>query len=77
MASTINNWVQEEGNVTDKDRLALERAKKIEHKLKKNGYRWIKRNERLQTFVPCDENGKPTIEGESKIAMLKESQNIK
>ena len=37
MASSINNWVHEEGNVTDKDRLALERAKKMEHKLKKNG----------------------------------------
>ena len=77
MASSINNWVHEKGNVTDKDRLALERAKKIEKNLKKNGYRWIKINERLQTFVPCDENGKPTIEGERKIAILKESQNIK
>lgn len=77
MASSINNWVHEKGNVTDKDRLALERAKKIEKNLKKNGYRWIKINERLQTFVPCDENGKPTLEGERKIAMLKESQNIK
>ena len=77
MASSINNWVHEEGNVTDKDRLALERAKKMEHKLKKNGYRWIKINVRLQTFVHCDENGKPTLEGERKIAMIKESQNIK
>lgn len=77
MASSINNWVHEKGNVTDKDRLALERAKKMEHKLEKQGYRWIKINERLQTFVPCDENGKPTLEGERKIAMLKESQNIK
>ena len=77
MASTIDNWVHEEGNVTDKDRLALERAKKIEHNLKKNGYRWIKINERLQTFVHCDENGKPTLEGERKIDMIKESQNIK
>ena len=77
MASSINNWVHEEGNVTDKDRLALERAKKMENKLKKNGYRWIKINERLQTFVHCDENGKPTLEGERKIAMIKESQNIK
>lgn len=77
MASTINNWVHEECNVTDKDRLALERAKKMEHKLKKNGYRWIKINERLQTFVPCEENGKPTLEGERKIDMIKESQKIK
>ena len=77
MASGISNWVHENGNVTDKDRLALERAKKMEHKLKKNGYRGIKINERLQTFVPCDENGKPTLEGERKIDMIKESQNIK
>ena len=77
MASSINNWVHEKGNVTDKDRLALERAKKIEKNLKKNGYRWIKINERLQTFVPCDENGKPTLEGQRKIALLKESQSIK
>ena len=77
MASGISNWVHENGNVTDKDRLALERAKKMEHKLKKNGYRWIKINERLQTFVPCAENGKLTLEGERKIAMINESQNMK
>ena len=77
MASGINNWVHEKGNVTDKDRLTLERAKKMEQNLKKNGYRWIKINERLQTFIPCDKDGKPTIEGKRKIAMLKESQNIK
>jgi len=77
MASGISNWVHEKGNVKEKDLLALERAKKMEQNLKKNGYRWIKINARLQTFVPCDENGKPTLEGERKIAMLKESQNIK
>jgi hypothetical protein len=77
MASSINNWVHEKGNVTDKDRLALERAKKIEKNLKKNGYRWIKINERLQTFVPCDKDGNPTLEGQRKIALLKESQGIK
>jgi len=77
MASGTTNWVHEKGNVTDKDRLALERAKKIEQKLKKKGYRWIKINERLQTFVPCDEDGNPTLEGQRKIALLKESQGIK
>jgi hypothetical protein len=77
MASSINNWVHEKGNVTDKDRLALERAKKIEHKLEKQGYRWIKINARLQTFVPCDKDGNPTLEGQRKIALLKESQGIK
>ena len=77
MASGTTNWVHEKGNVTEKDLLALERAKKVERKKQKEGYRWIKINERLKTFVPCDENGKPTLEGERKIAMLKESQNIK
>ena len=77
MASGISNWVHEKGNVKEKDLLALERAKKMERKLKKEGYRWIKINERLKTFVPCDKDGKPTLEGKRKIAMLKESQDIK
>lgn len=77
MASSINNWVHEKGNVTDKDRLALERAKKIEHKLKKVGYRWVKVNARLQIFVPCDNDGNPTQEGQRRIALLKENQGIK
>lgn len=77
MASGINNWVHEKGNVTDRDRMALEQAKKFECKREKEGYRWIKINNRIRIHVPCDANGNPTKEGERRIALLKESQGIK
>lgn len=76
MASGINNWVHE-NNVTEKDRTALERAKKIERKMESKGYRWVKINERLQLFVQCDENGVPTADGQRRIDILKANQGIK
>ena len=71
MAAPITNWVHEEGVVTEKDIKALERAKKIEARLEKHGYKWVKINERLEIFVPCDKNGNPTLEGQRRIALLK------
>ena len=71
MAAPITSWVHEEGVVTEKDIKALERAKKIEDSLEKHGYKWVKINERLEIFVPCDKNGKPTLEGQRRIAILK------
>ena len=71
MAAPITNWVHEEGVVTEKDIKALERAKKIEARLEKHGYKWVKINERLEIFVPCDNNGNPTLEGQRRIALLK------
>lgn len=77
MASNISNWARERGAVTEKDRLALQRAKKIERMQEKDGYRWVKINERIRLYVPCDANGKPTREGRRRIAILKESEGIK
>lgn len=71
MAAPITNWVHEEGVVTEKDIKALERAKKIEARLEKHGYKWVKINERLEIFVPCDKNGNPTLDGQRRIALLK------
>ena len=71
MAAPIIIWVHEEGVVTEKDIKALERAKKIEARLEKHGYKWVKINERLEIFVPCDNNGNPTLEGQRRIALLK------
>ena len=71
MAAPITNWVHNEGVVTEKDIKALERAKKIEARLEKHGYKWVKINERLEIFVPCDNNGNPTLEGQRRIALLK------
>ena len=77
MASTVTNWVHDNGVVSEKDRITLEKAKRIENKNLKKGYRWIKINERNKIFVPCDKKGNPTKEGLHKINMLKLSLGIK
>lgn len=71
MAAPITNWLHDEGVVTEKDIKALERAKKIEARLEKHGYKWVKINDRIEIFVPCDNNGNPTLEGQRRIALLK------
>ena len=73
MAAPIISWVHEDGVVTEKDIKALERAKKIEARLENHGYKWVKINERLEIFVPCDKNGNPTLDGQRRIALLKEN----
>lgn len=77
MASTTTNWVHDKSVVLEKDRIALEKAKRIEQKQKKKGYRWIKINERNSIFVPCDKKGNPTKDGLHKINMLKLTLGIK
>lgn len=71
MAAPIISWVHDEGVVTEKDIKALERAKKIEDRLEKHGYKWVKINDMIKIFVPCDNNGNPTLEGQRRIALLK------
>lgn len=77
MAASTLNWVFESVVVLEKDRATLEKAKRIENKNLKKGYRWIKINERNKIFVPCDKKGNPTKEGLHKINMLKLSLGIK
>ena len=77
MASTVINWVHDNGVVSEKDRITLEKAKRIERKQTKNGYRWIEINERNKIFVPCDKKGNPTKEGERKIQLFKNALGIK
>ena len=77
MAASTLNWVFESGVVLEKDRATLEKAKRIERKNEKRGYRWIKINERNKIFVPCDKKGNPTKEGLHKINMLKLTLGIK
>ena len=77
MAASTLNWVFESGVVLEKDRATLEKAKRIENKNLKKGYRWIKINERNKIFVPCDKKGKPTKEGERKIQLFKNALGIK
>lgn len=78
MATTIENWVHERGAVTERDRIALEKAKKLEKKNERQGYRWFKINERLKVFVPFKKDGsEPTSEGWKKINNLKALMGIK
>lgn len=77
MAASILNWVFKSGVVLEKDRATLEKAKRIEQKNEKKGYRWIKINERNKIFVPCDKNGDPTEEGQRRIQLLKNALGIK
>ena len=48
---------------TDYDVRGLEKAKKRELLMIKNGWRWKKINGRISVFVPCDKNGNPTEQG--------------
>ena len=77
MASPITNWVHEKGVVTEKDRIALERAQRIEKKQEKMGYRWYKINERNKIFIPFGKDGKPTKEGYAAIERYKACLGIK
>lgn len=47
-----------------------------EQRLFEKGWRWVKVNNTLQVFVPCDKDGKPTKEGERKIKRRKEILGI-
>ena len=57
--------------VTESDKKSLEAAKKYEKKKIKEGWRWVKVNERLKILVPCDKHGNPTKEGLEIIAQYK------
>jgi hypothetical protein len=78
MAATMENWVHEKGVVTERDRIALEKAKRMEKKYEKECYRWYKINERTKILVPFKKDlSEPTDEGWMKIAKLKETLGIK
>ena len=77
MAAPITNWVHEKGVVTEKDRIALEHAQRIEKKKEKMGYRWYKINERNKIFIPFGKDGKPTKEGDAAIERYKAYLGIK
>lgn len=43
---------------------ALEKAKKIENRRYKKGWRFVKVDNKFSVFVPCDKHGNPTEEGQ-------------
>lgn len=71
MAAPNSNWVYDKGTVTEKDRAALAKAKRIEAKDIRRGYRWIKINDRTKALIECDKDGNPTKRGQEHIDRLK------
>lgn len=59
--------------VTDTDRKALEKAKKMEAENNKKGFKWIRLKPNLAVHVPCDENGNLTEKGQKIINAYKEN----
>lgn len=67
------NW-STELNVKDEesDNEVLQKAKQMEKKLKKDGYRWYNIKPTYKVLIPCDEMGEPTEEGLKKIKKHKD-----
>lgn len=71
MAAPNSNWIYDKGTVAEKDRIALERAKKVEAKDIKKGYRWVRINNITKILVECDKDGHPTKRGQEHINRYK------
>ena len=67
-----SNWVSGFAISTEKDRYALNKAKRLEEKRIKQGWRYYKINERNQVLVPY-KNGKPTAQG---LKIIAQQENI-
>lgn len=68
MAAPINNWVHDQKiGGTELSKRTLLKAKQIEDKRIKEGWRWIELNPRTRIFVPCDKKGQPTKDGQRRI----------
>jgi len=58
--------------VSESEKRSLEKAKRIENKRRKEGWRYVNITQpTMKIFVPCDKNGKPTEHGER---MIKEQK---
>lgn len=55
---------------------ALAKAKSVEQKKIKQGWRWVKISKLSKILVPCDKNGKPTAQGQKRIEAIKNNINI-
>lgn len=76
MSSPILNWALEKNRVSDKDTHALLKAKALEKKRIRDGWRWVRIHDKIKTLVPF-ENDKPTEHGMRMIERRKELLGIK
>lgn len=70
------NWIKNKETVTEKDIEAAQKARKIEKKKIKSGWRWVNILPSLKILVP-HECGKPTEQGQYMIDIMKEKFNLK
>lgn len=78
MAFSITQWTEEnKTGVKTIENKALEKAKKLEVKRLKSGWRYIQIAANTEVLVPCDKKGNPTADGQKKIMQLKNSLGIK
>ena len=65
--------------VTETDKRTLTKVRNKETEYTKKGWRYVRISNTTQVFVPCDEEGKPTLKGEETIKRYKEylGANIK
>lgn len=60
MAASLSNTLSYEKSIEKEKSLeSLKKAKAIENKRLKDGWKYIKIKPSLQVLVPCDKNGKP------------------
>ena len=60
MAFSLSNTLSYEKSIEKEKSLeSLKKAKAVENKRLKDGWKYIKINHSLQVLVPCDKNGNP------------------
>ena len=72
--SNATFFVQQD--LLDKANKALAKAKSVEQKKIRQGWRWVKISKLSKILVPCDKNGEPTTEGQRRIDELRNKVNI-
>lgn len=73
---TQNSTFSVQQDLLAKANKALARAKNIEQKKIRQGWRWVRISKLSKILVPCDKNGKPTKEGQKRIDTVKNNINI-
>lgn len=54
----------------------LVKAKEIEKRKLEQGWRWVRIGKLSKILVPCDKNGKPTLDGQKQIDNVRNTINI-
>ena len=70
-------WADERRAVTQAAKAAAKKGAKMERERIKQGWRWVKVDQRSKILVPCDKKGNPTKDGLRRIERMKQNLGIK